>query len=48
MRAENLEKISFCDNNIAAKGCLAITKANWTKITLINLSNITFTKAEIK
>jgi hypothetical protein len=48
MRAENLEKISFSSNNIGAEGCLAISRANWPQISVIDLSNNTITKAEIK
>jgi hypothetical protein len=34
-------------NNIGAVDCLAFLKVNWPKISVIDLSNNTFTKAKI-
>jgi hypothetical protein len=48
MRAENLQTINFMESNIGADGCLALSKANWSKISSIYLSNNTLTKAEMK
>ena len=44
MRAVNLEKIRLNGNNIEANGCLTLTKANWPKISKINLGNYALTK----
>ena len=48
MRAENLERIELKRNNIEPDGCLALIKANWKKISAINLCNYISTKARIK
>ena len=48
MRAENLEKIELNINNIGPNGCLALTEANWKKISAINLGNYILTKERIK
>jgi hypothetical protein len=48
MRAKNLQIINFWGSNIGAEGCLYLTKANWPKISVIDLSNNSFTKATIK
>ena len=48
MRAENLERIELRHNNIGPNGCLALIKANWIKISRIDLSNYVLTKAGIK
>jgi hypothetical protein len=48
MRAENLIKINFLLDSIGAEDCLALSKANWTKISVIELSNNTFKKVTIK
>jgi len=48
MRAENLENINLCDNNIGSEGCLALTKANWPRISSFALGNKTLTKDKVK
>ena len=48
MRADNLEKIKLYRNNIGPDGCLALVKADWTKISAINLGNYILTKIGIK
>ena len=48
MRAKNLESISLERNNMGTNGCLAFTKANWPKISKINLSNYALTKEAIQ
>ena len=48
MRAENLEKIELINNHIGPDGCLALIKANWTKISTIDLGNYILTKAIIE
>jgi hypothetical protein len=48
MRAENLQRIRSCGSDIGADGWLALSKANWHKISVINLGKIIFTKAAIK
>ena len=35
MQAEKLESISLGNNNIGPNGCLALSKANWDKISII-------------
>ena len=47
MRAENLENIILLNNNIGPKGFLALTEANWTKISIIHLGNNVLTKVKI-
>jgi len=44
MRAENLERISLCENKIGHDGCFALTKGNWRKISIIYLGNYFETK----
>ena len=39
MLAENLENIELQRNNIGPNGCLALTKENWSRISIINLRN---------
>ena len=39
MKAENLIHIKLSDNDIGPKGCLSLTKANWSKISTVYLSN---------
>ena len=46
--AESLETINVSENKIEQHGCYALTKANWTKISIIDLSNIILTKKIIK
>ena len=48
MRYENLESIILHNNNIGPDGCLTLTKANWIKISIIELGNDILTKEEIK
>jgi hypothetical protein len=48
MRAENLENIYLCGNEIGEEGCLALAKANWTKISVIDLGENIFIKQAIK
>ena len=48
MRADNLEKIELFNNHIGPYGCLALIKANWTKISAIKLSNYSLKKMGIK
>ena len=48
MRAENLENIELFNNNIGPDGCLALIKADWTKISTIDLGNYILTKNRIK
>ena len=48
MRAKKLEHIRFDDNNIGPHGCLALTKANWPRISTIDLRNNIITKKIIK
>ena len=43
MRAANLKRICLDRNNIKANGCLALTKANWPKISVIDLRNYLLT-----
>ena len=39
IRANNLESITLVANNIEVNGCLALTKANWPKISKIDLGD---------
>jgi hypothetical protein len=48
MRAESIEHIILCKNNIGKEGLFALIKANWTKISVIDLGNIIFTKVITK
>ena len=48
MRADNLEKIELYIDHIGPDGCLALIKANWTKISAIDLSNYIPIKMGIK
>ena len=48
MRAEKLRTINLSKNNIGPDGCLALTKANWTKLSTIDLSNYVEIKRIIK
>ena len=43
-----LRNNKFSENKIEQHGCYALTKANWTKISIIDLSNIILTKKIIK
>jgi hypothetical protein len=40
MRAENLQEISLIYCNIGPSDILALTTANWTKLSIINLCNL--------
>ena len=48
MRAENLGSIKLYKNNIGPDGCLALIKANWTKISAVKLSSYILIKMGIK
>jgi len=48
MQAANLKNIRLYTANIGPNGCLALTKANWTKISEIYLGNFVLTKEIIK
>jgi hypothetical protein len=48
LRAEKLENIDLWENDIGAEGVLTIVKANWGKISNINLGNNFIIKAAIK
>ena len=39
MKAKKLKTINLSRNNIGPDGCLALTKANWAKLSIIHLSN---------
>jgi hypothetical protein len=47
-KANNLQEIRLLGNNIRAEEFSSITKAHWTKISVIELSNINFTKNRIE
>jgi hypothetical protein len=48
MRAEKLGRIIFTINNIGSDGCLALSKANWRKISSIDLGNCLQKKEQIQ
>ena len=41
MRADKIINHQFIEGDIGPDGCLALIKANWTKISLFSLSNYT-------
>jgi hypothetical protein len=45
---QNLISIILFDNNIGVEECLVLSKANWPRIKMIDLSNNIFTKETIK